>query len=316
MPFVLQLAGIFLLVTGRQPGNSRPGWTLAGIGVSAAYMLIWMFNGKRSHALFAVLTGVAAYYLPRYKRPSKPVLGVVAVACAAAVAVAIGWRDNNNYDRSFAGFVEYLGDFEPGKILTNTRLTNDSDSLSLIGAYESHETEEVGGYLLMMHTVPEKSGYDYGAPYNRIWSTFIPRRIFWSEKPLFGRDKWKEAWIAGSEFPRDMTFSGPAISILGATQLNGGAIGTLVVLGVLALLMRTAYEYFRLHSGNPWVQCWWAATYFNAWLMVVNDDPAIWFYYNYGFTTFVPMTALWLWLRLIGASGPAHAPPRPTVAWS
>jgi hypothetical protein len=316
MPFVFQLAGILLLVTGRQLDRPRPGWTAAGIAISIAYVLIWMFNGKRSHAIYGVLTGVAAFYIPRYRRPSKPVLAVVGVACAAAVALAIGWRDNFNYDRSFAGFIAYLGDFEPSRILTNTKLAGGSDDESGIGAYESHETEEVGGYLLMMHTVPEKAGYDYGAPYNRLWSTFIPRQIFWSEKPLFGRDKWKEAWIAGSEFPRDMTFTGPAISLLGATQLNGGATGTAIVMAVLAILLRTAYEYFRLHGGNVWVQCWWAASFYNSWLMIVNDDPAVWFYYNYGFTTFVPLSALWIWLKILSNTHQAESPSRPAVVWT
>ena len=86
--------------------------------------------------------------------------------------------------------------------------------------------EEYGGFLLMMDTVPEKSDYDYGMNYIRIVSTYIPR-IVWPTKPLFGRDQWVGAWIAGSEMERDEEFTGPAIGILGATQLNGGAFGTL-----------------------------------------------------------------------------------------
>ena len=76
-----------------------------------------------------------------------------------------------------------------------------------------------------MDTVPEKSAYDYGENYLRVFSTFIPR-IIWPTKPLFGRSKWISAWIAGSEMERDEDFTGPAIGILGATQLNGGALGT------------------------------------------------------------------------------------------
>ena len=97
----------------------------------------------------------------------------------------------------------------------------------------SYETEEYGGFLLMMDTVPMKSDYDYGASYLRIFSTFIPR-IVWVDKPIFGRDQWIAAWIAGSEMKRESYFTGPAIGILGATQLNGGAIGTLIVLACVA----------------------------------------------------------------------------------
>ena len=139
-------------------------------------------------------------------------------------------------------------------------------------AATSHETIEYGGFLLMMDTVPGKSEYDYGMNYIRVVSTFIPR-IFWPSKPLFGRDQWISAWIAGSELERDEDFTGPAIGILGATQLNGGAVGTLIVMAFVGLLLRTAYEYFRLHADVAWVQFWWAITFFNAWFMVVGDDP-------------------------------------------
>ena len=40
-----------------------------------------------------------------------------------------------------------------------------------------------------------------------------------------------------------------------------------------------------LYADVPWVQFWWAITYYNAWFMVVNDDPMVWFYYNWGFTS-------------------------------
>ena len=100
---------------------------------------------------------------------------------------------------------------------------------------------------------------------------------------------------------RDEDFAGPSISILGATQLNGGVTGTLIVFAVVATLFRLSYEYFRLHADVPWVQVWWALTYYNAWFAVVADDPANWFYYNYGFTCLPMLTALWI----INALNPA-----------
>ena len=145
----------------------------------------------------------------------------------------------------------------------------------------------------MLDTVPMKSAYDYGSSYIRIFSTYIPR-IVWQDKPYFGREEWVNAWIAGSEFHRDETFTGPAIGILGATQLNGGAIGTAVVLACIAILIRSAYEYYRLHAHTPWAQVFWAMTYYNAWLMVVNDDPFVWFYYVYGFALLPPLTFFWI----------------------
>ena len=145
----------------------------------------------------------------------------------------------------------------------------------------------------MVDTVPAKSDYDYGANYLRLFSTFIPRLI-WADKPIYGREQWAAAWVAGSEFKRDSTFTGPAIGILGATQLNGGSAGTFLVFSFLAVFLRSSYEYFRRYADVPWVQAWWALTFYNAWFMTVNDDPAIWFYYNWGFTTFPSLAALWV----------------------
>jgi hypothetical protein len=132
---------------------------------------------------------------------------------------------------------------------------------------KTYETEEYGGFLLIMDTVPQKSPYDYGSSYLRVISTYIPRLI-WPSKPLFGRSQWIGAWMAGSELERDEDFTGPAIGILGATQLNGGALGTLLVLGCVAVCLRTGYEYLLHHADVPWVQFWWSIIYYNSWVLV------------------------------------------------
>jgi hypothetical protein len=295
-PFMMMVAAVMLIVTGRMVNSPAPQLLPLGLIVAAAYVLIWMFFGRRSPSLIGVLATVCAYYCSRLKRPSWPVLMATAFSGALVVAIAIGWRGNTNYERSFSGFVQFVGDFKVSKILESLNLNNGEDT----GDVVSYESEEYGGYLLMMETVPLKSGYDYGANYIRVFSTFIPR-IVWPTKPVFGRVHWINAWIAGSEMERDEDFTGPAISILGATQLNGGAIGTVVVLACVALLLRTAYEYFRLHADVPWVQLWWSLTYYNAWFMVLNDDPLVWFYYNWGFTT-LPIIILMWWGSKMGGS--------------
>ena len=173
---------------------------------------------------------VCAYYVARQARPSWAVLVVTAFVGTLFVAVAINWRFNkNHYERSVAGFIEFLGDFEMSSILTSLNIENEDEVDH--SKFISHESLEYGAFLLMLDTVPEKSDYDYGANYMRCVSTFIPR-ILWPDKPLFGRDKWVGAWIEGSEMKRDETFTGPAIGIMGATQLNGGAVGTFIVLAV------------------------------------------------------------------------------------
>ena len=290
-PLMMLVAGIVCIVTGRQPNRPRPGLVVVGLGIAFFYMLIWMFIGKRSHSLFAVLTTVCAFYIPRLKRPSWLALGATALAGLLAVGLSIGWRYHANstgQHGSISNFVSFVTTFDPSTILESLNIT-DGETLQR----DSKETEEYGGFLLMLATVPDLADYDYGASYLRVFSTYIPR-IVWKDKPIYGRDKWIAAWMAGSEMKRADTFTGPAIGILGAGQLNGGAVGTFVVLGLLGLVFRTAYEYFRRYQTVPWVQVWWALTYYNAWLTTVNDDPLTWFYYNYGFTTLPPLVGFWV----------------------
>jgi hypothetical protein len=289
-PLMMLIAAIALVVTGRQPSRPAPALTATGLALAALYSLIWMYNGKRSHALFGVLTAVCAFYTPRCRRPGLPMLAATAVAGVLVVTLAIGWRGNRKYEQSVAGFAAFVGDFDPSSMLVNLSFRGGDGDLA---EPESRETEEYGGFLLMMDTVPDKSPYDYGAPYLRLVSTYIPR-IVWPDKPLFGREQWVGAWIAGSEFHRDANFTGPAIGILGACQLNGGATATLIVLAVVALMLRTAYDYYRYHALAPWAQFWWAMTYYNAWMLTANDDPFVWFYYNYGNTTVPPLAVFWI----------------------
>jgi hypothetical protein len=264
-----------------------------------------MFNGKRSHSLIGVLSAVCAFYVSRRKRPSWPVLLTTAFGGALVVAVAIGWRNNYNYERSSTGFVQYLADFRVAKILESLNIEDEYGDNVDPSKLLTYETLEYGGFLLMLDTVPEKSEYDYGINYLRTFSTFIPR-ILWRDKPIFGRDKWIAAWMAGSEMKRDDEFTGPAIGLMGATQLNGGAVGTFLVLAVVAVVLRTAYEFFRLYDDVPWVQAWWALTYYNAWFMVVTDDPMIWFYYNWGVTCMPMLGFLWV-VNKLAVSQPREA---------
>jgi hypothetical protein len=297
------VSGVLLIVTGRQPSKPRPALTAAGICVVMLYMLIWMFNGKRSHSLVAVLVGICSFYVPMLKRPSFSVLFLTAIAGAFAVGIAIGWRYQANREGGYGSvskFVNFVSNFDPEIILQSINLKKSEEGAKV---KESYETEEYGGFLLMMDTVPMKSDYDYGMNYLRVFSTFIPR-IVWVDKPIFGREQWIAAWIAGSEMKRESYFTGPAIGILGATQLNGGAMGTLIVMGVAASILRTLYEYFRQNAGCPWVQVFWALFYYNAWFMVVNDDPCNWFYYNFGFTTMPTIVLLWCLNKFGGRAGP------------
>ena len=312
-PFVMLVAAVLLMVTGRSMGVARPLFLPAGLLVAGCYVAIWMFNGKRSHSLIGVLATVCTLYITRLKRPSWPVLAATLGTGALVVGIAIGWRNNPDYDRSFSGFTEYLAEFEVAKVLESLNI-EEEDALE---GPKSHETTEYGGFLLMMDTVPHKSDFDLGRNYIRVFSTFIPR-LLWPSKPLFGREQWVSAWIAGSELPREDDFTGPAIGILGAAQLNGGALGTTIVLGAVGVALRVAYEYFRRHAQVPWTQFWWAITFYNSWFMVVGDDPLTWFYYNWGFST-LPIVILFWWVnRLLPPPLPRREEPtlQSEMAWS
>jgi hypothetical protein len=289
---VLLVSAVLMIVTARNGPKPRPALLAAGIAVGMFYVLIWMFHAKRSHSLMGVLCTTCAFYITKHRRPSWPVLAGVAFTGALVVAIAIGWRSNSAQEKSFAGFFRFVSEFRPATILENLSVYDDED-MEVAGKFTTHETEEYGGYLLMLDAVPNKSEYDYGMNYLRVFSTFIPR-VIWPDKPLFGREQWVKAWVASSEMPRDMTFTGPAIGLLGAAQLNGGARGTLIVLGVLGVMLGAADNYFRRYQTVPWVQAWWATTFINAWFLVVTDDPMVWFYYNWGFTTMPVLIVLWV----------------------
>lgn len=292
-PVLMLVSGVLLIVTGNRRDRPMPAAVFAGLAICSLYSLIWILNGKRSHALFGILAGTAALFISKRKKPPLAVLAVVAVAGALSVALALNWRSNYRYERNLSGFAQYLADFDPSKVLESLNMKDREDD---DGSPEksSRETEEYCGFLLMLDTVPNKSEYDYGSSYLRIVTTFIPRLI-WEDKPYFGREQWVSAWIAGSEFHRDEHFTGPAVSILGATQLNGGAIATLVVLFVIAVMISSAYHYQKRYPESTWCKFFWPLTYFNAWLMTVNDDPFVWFYYMYGFGVFPSVVFLWIY---------------------
>jgi hypothetical protein len=292
-PSLMLVGSILLVINGRTGERKQPLVAWLGVALAFCYMGIWVFNGKRSPGLFGILSVVAAVYISKGKRPRLPMLAATGALGILMVTLAIGWRGNISYEQNLSGFSEYLGDFQFDRVLVNLNLKGRGESSTGLADGASYETEEIGGFLLMLATVPEKSSYDYGESYLRLVSTYIPR-VLWPNKPFFGRAQWVNAWIAGSEQTRDETFTGPAIGILGAAQLNGGAVGTVILLAVVAVLLRTAFEFFRLHQHAPWVQAWWSLTYHYSWLMVVNDDPFVWFYYVYGHTTLPPLLFLWI----------------------
>ena len=97
---------------------------VAGLGVAAAYVLIWMFNGKRSHSLIAVLATVCACYITRLSG-LWPVLFTTAFAGALVVAHRhrLAERPRPRAIRS-PGSSDFLGDFQVSRILESLNVTD------------------------------------------------------------------------------------------------------------------------------------------------------------------------------------------------
>ncbi|MDE2506612.1 MAG: hypothetical protein KGM43_05335, partial [Planctomycetota bacterium] len=80
---------------------------------------------------------------------------------------------------------------------------------------------------------------------------------------------------------------------------------TAIVLAALAIILRTTHTYCRRFEDRAWIQLFWPLTFYASWFMVVNDDPMIWFYYNWGFTTMPTLALLWIYNKTIGKKAAA-----------
>ena len=103
---------------GRDPTAPKPIVLALGVATAFAYVMLWMFNGKRSPSLIGALSGICAFYIARQKRPSWPVLLATAFIGAMIVSVAITWRFNRgHYDRTASGFIQFVSEFDVSQIL-------------------------------------------------------------------------------------------------------------------------------------------------------------------------------------------------------
>ena len=307
-PFVMMVAAIMLIVTGRTLSVSRPLFLPAGLMVAALYIVIWMFNGKRSHALIGVLSTVCAFYITRLRRPSWPVLMATLCAVALVVGIAIGWRHNDDYELSVHGILSVSLGVQDRQ---DPRKSEHRGTGRASRVETDHETTEYGGFLLMMDTVPEKSDYDYGTNYLRVCFYLYPANR------LADQARLRPGPVGECLDRRLGTGSRRGIHWTGDRDPGGHSAQRRCCRhpprpGLARSLLRTAYEYFRLHADVPWVQFWWAITFFNAWFMVVGDDPLIWFYYNWGFSRFPIVVLLWWTLKIV-ARAPEQALTRAAV---
>ena len=228
-PIMMLAAGVLLVVTGRQPDTPRPAFSAIGAAIVLGYVLIWMFNGRRSHAVIGVLTGACAWYVPRHRRPSLPSLAATAVALRLGrVARARVAKQHETPADGLPGSSTFLGDFDPSNMLVDLNVQDRDDP----EGHPSRADEQGDGGVRRLSA-------DDGDRPREVENTTTDNRISESSRRSYPRiDLARQAdlrprpvdqgaWMVGSEFPRKEDFTGPAISVLGATQLNGGAVATL-----------------------------------------------------------------------------------------
>ena len=275
-----------------------------GSSCRALYVLIWMFNGKRSHSLIGVLATVCAFYISRLKRPSWPVLCQPPdLPASLVVAIAIGWRDNHRLRAVVHGIRSITS--ATSRSARSSRASTSAQTKTTRRT-QSYETTEYGGFLLMMDTVPDKSGYDYGAELHPRLSTFIPR-IIWPSKPLYGRASGSapgspaRSWNATKTSPARRSESWGPLSSTAARSARWSCWHA----SPCCCARHTNIS--ALYADVPWVQFWWSITFYNAWFMVVGDDPLAWFYYNWGFSTFPLVIVVMWWANQVLAPNAARA---------
>jgi dolichol-phosphate mannosyltransferase len=144
-PIMMLVAAVLLIVCGRSGPPHQRVLTWIGLGVAAVYTAIWILNGKRSPPLFGVLATICAVYASKGKRPSKAVPAGTALVGILIVSVAIGWRNTRQFERSPAGFLAFLAEFDLSTVLVNLNLKeqNEGDFLRAELASDIEEGRDV-----------------------------------------------------------------------------------------------------------------------------------------------------------------------------
>ncbi len=139
----------------------------------------------------------------------------------------------------------------------------------------------------------------------RVFDVHPPDRL--AEQAALRPRQWVNAWIAGSEMERDEDFTGPAIGILGATQLNGGAIGTLIVLACVALAAPHGLRVLPALCGRSLGSVLVVDHLLQRLVHGRQRRSARLVLLQLGFTTF-PIVILMWWGSKLGGSGRGRAP--------
>ena len=200
----------------------------------------------------------------------------------------------------------FLADFRSRQILESLK-SRDGD-----GGERSHETEEYGGFLLMMDTVPDEVRL-------RLWGE-LPAGLLdvhpadhLADQAALRPDAWVNAWIAGSELERDEDFSRPGDRPAGghpaqrrrrrdadrARRRSRSCSARPTNTSAATPTSRGCSSGGRSSITTPGS---WSST----------TIPLVWFYYNWGFTAF-PLVVLVVVGQIASATVPAGGTSAPGV---
>ena len=206
------------------------------------------------------------------------------------VSLAIGWRGNNRTTSTTSrASSQYVGDFDLESILVNLNIKSQHDEEIDVRRRDGQPRDRG------VRRLPPDDGHRA----RRSRTTTTAPRTSGSSRPTSpgssGTTSRSTAASSGST-PGSPARSSSATTTSPARRSASWAppsstaapSATLIVMAVLAPAAPHGLRVLPAPRRVPWVQVWWSLTFYNAWLMIVNDDPFVWFYYIYGHTTVPP----------------------------
>ena len=152
-PFVMMVAAIMLIVTGRTLAVPSPLFLPAGLLVAAS--LRCHLDVQRQALTFAdrcSFHGLCLLYHASESGPHGRFCWPLLSRRALVVAIAIGWRNNDDYELSFVGIHSVSLGFQDRKDPRKSQYQGRRKTARV--ETTTYETTEYGGFLLMMDTVP------------------------------------------------------------------------------------------------------------------------------------------------------------------
>ena len=225
-PYLLVPASVLLWAL----GCKRHSFTLKGAALLAACALLVpaVATGSRMVLLPLLLGGVVLMYARQKRRPGPLAFGAGLLIAVIGSSVLMQTRDSRNTGR--VSFAETT-------VQTISHPARALDPLTKQG-----DAEMVPAFAAALQIIPNDIPFKYGrAMASDLLTRPVPRQL-WPAKPITPREQ-----IIQHLWPREyaLHIANPEFSVLLTLYLDFGAAGIAVGLGVLGILARALYEWFR-----------------------------------------------------------------------